>query len=345
MKDYSNKLKLLNERYNPTNNIAVEQRFLSDIYSTDKDTVKYVMSAMKAVDAEYTQRTMEAGDNAKNYLRSVLSNVEFEYQGSVMTDTHIRGVSDIDLLTICNVYEGTEIQKVRNELQNNEWKYTYDERQRLLRFKNAFTPYNGDTAEDLRTLRLQCEQALVKKYSNCDISKPKSIKIKNLHLNRDVDVVVASKQKSFDYVRYGGLKDYLGIQIYNKETNREEKVDYPFLSIARINRRSTETNGRLKRMIRFLKNIKADADNEINLSSFDINALCYYIPAEEYSSLDSISLVHLLWNKMYNFLQNKTYNDIKAVNNTEYIFRFNPEKVEALKTLKNEVWQVYTDLK
>lgn len=345
MKDYSNKLKMLNERYNPTNNVAVEQRFLSDLYSIDKDTVKYVMSAMKAVDAEYTQRTIEAGDNTKNYLKCVLSNVEFEYQGSVMTDTHIRGVSDIDLLTICTIYEGTEIQKVKNELQNNEWKYTYEERQRLLRFKNAFNPYNGDTAEDLKNLRLQCEQALLKRYTECDISKPKSIKIKNLHLNRDVDVVVASKQKSFDFVRYGDMKEYLGIQIYNKETNCEEKVDYPFLSIARINRRSAETNGRLKRMIRFLKNIKADADCEINLSSFDINALCYYIPSAEYSSLDSISLVYLLWNKMYNYLQNNTYNDIKAVNDTEYIFRYNQEKVEALKKLENEVWQVYNDLK
>lgn len=344
MKTYTDRLKVLNERYNPDKAPAVEQRFFSDLYQVDRDVVKYVMSAMRAVDDEYTQKTKDAGNNAKTYLNSVVDNVVFEYQGSVMTDTHIRGVSDIDLLTICNLYEGTEIQKVRDELQNHAYAYSYEEKQRLVAFENAFNHYKGNPADDLKRLREQCEKALLQRYSICDVTKPKSIKIKNTHFNRDVDIVIASMQKSFNYVRYGNLKKYLGIQIYNKALNCEEKVDYPFLSIDRINTRSAETNGRLKRMIRFLKNVKADAEYEIKLSSFDINALCYYIPVEEYKMLDSLNLVSLLWHKMFTYLTDNTCNEIKAVNDTEYIFRNNSEKIEALRKLKDEVWQVYCDI-
>lgn len=122
--------------------------------------------------------------------------------------------------------------------------------------------------------------------------------------------------------------------------------DYPFLSIDRINTRSSYTEGRLKKMIRFLKNIKTDAPVNIDLTSFDINAICYDINPESYRNSYYLDLVRILWNKLYNLSQNEAEaNNLKSVDGTEYIFRYNPSKLENLKRLENEVWKIYNDIK
>lgn len=107
--DYSQKLRQINNRYNPDSSVLVEQRMFSGESAYDKDVARYVMRAMKAVDDEYTKRTKAAGEVVKQHLRESLTNVSYEYQGSVMTDTHIRGASDIDLLVLCEKFVGTDI--------------------------------------------------------------------------------------------------------------------------------------------------------------------------------------------------------------------------------------------
>lgn len=109
--DYKSKLVTLSNRYNPERVTLFETRHFSNsgLQSTDRDVVQYVKKAMCAVDENYTRKTKEAGEAAKNHLKGELCNVSFEYQGSVMTDTHIRGASDIDLLVLCDKFQGTEI--------------------------------------------------------------------------------------------------------------------------------------------------------------------------------------------------------------------------------------------
>ena len=182
-------------------------------------------------------------------------------------------------------------------------------------------------------------------YKDYDISKPKAIKITNHHYPRDVDIVTSSWFDSFDYVLNGSQKEYRGIKIYNKDKGYAEGPDYPFLSISRINSRSALTQGRLKRMIRFLKNVRTDAEKEIKLTSFDINAICYFIPVSEYINLDYKKIVYLLWYKMYHLWLDGEVDKLKSVVGTEYVFKGKPDKVEALKLLEDEVWQIYNDLK
>ncbi len=99
-------------------------------------------------------------------------------------------------------------------------------------------------------------------------------------------------------------------------------------------------------MIRFLKNIKTDAPVNIDLTSFDINAICYDINPESYRNSYYLDLVRILWNKLYNLSQNEAEaNNLKSVDGTEYIFRYNPSKLENLKRLENEVWKIYNDIK
>lgn len=342
--NYTNRLDKLKNRYNPDKDMLVEQRTFSATSGEIKDVATYVRRAMREVDDSYTQKTKDAGNAVKQLLGSKLANVEFEYQGSVMTGTHIRGASDIDILTLCTKFYGTEIDKVRNE-KFNSWVYNAIQLSNLQSYDNYFSQYKGNSNEDLRQLRLQNEKILVGTYNDCDISKPKAIKITNHHYHRDVDIVTSSWFDSFDYVLNGSPKEKRGIKIYNKEKGYAEGPDFPFLSISRINNRSNQSQGRLKRMIRFLKNVRTDADIEIKLTSFDINAICYDIPIAEYLSMDYKSIVYLLWHRLYHLWYDGNLDNLKSVVGTEYVFKDKPDKIEALKLLENEVWNIYNDLK
>ena len=341
--DYSQKLRQINSRYNPDSSMLVEQRMFSGESVYDKDVAKYVMRAMKAVDEEYTRRTKAAGEAVKQHLRDSLTNVSYEYQGSVMTDTHIRGASDIDLLVLCEKFVGTDIYKVKEELSNT-WKYNSIQIDRLHQFDKSFSMYEGNSSQDMASLRNNIERIMSYTYTICDISKPKAVKITNQNLHRDVDIVTSSWFQSLDYVLDGMPDDKRGIKIYNKSTGFSEGPDYPFLSISRINKRSAETNGRLKRMIRFLKNVRTDPDKTIPLTSFEINAICYSIPVQDYAQKEYKELVHVLWQTMFHLWYEGKQDGLKSVVGNEYVFKGKPEKLAALKVLEDEVYKINQDL-
>lgn len=344
MADYTTLINRIESRYNPESLREVRTRSFSSLSDIDRDIAKYVKLAMNEVDQLYTQKTLDAGENAKSHLqRELQQNVDFRYQGSVMTRTHIRGVSDIDLLTITGRFQDTDLTKAKAYIESHP--YSYDNNTiRIRNWVNGFSRYMGDANDDLRQLRLEDERILSSHYVLCDISKPKSIRITNQNLHRDVDVVVASWHDSFEYISGSG-DAYRGIQIYDKQNHIRLGPDFPFLSIDRINTRSTYTEGRLKKMIRFLKNVRTDAPVNIDLTSFDINAICYDINTNEYCNAYYIDLVRILWLKLYHLCQNESEADnLKSVDGTEYIFRYNSSKKENLKRLKDEVWKIYNDL-
>lgn len=344
MSKYDSLISKIQNRYNPEQIREVSQKVFSDLSGIDKSIAKYIKMAMNEVDQRYTQITLDAGENVKQHLKDNQLGIEYRYQGSVMTRTHIRGVSDIDLLTITNRFNDTDFSKVVNIVNSPTSQYNYWEMERLKKWKNSFSRYLGDANNDLRLLRINDEEILQRYYSQCDITKPKSIKVTNLHFHREVDVVVASWHASVDYIRGLG-EEYRGIHIYNKDTNQRIGPDYPFLSISRINNRSTETEGRLKKMIRFLKNVKADSEQKISLTSFEINAICYDIPIGEYQSAHYLDLVRILWLKLYHLCNDeKEADELKSVDGTEYIFRYNHQKLAELKKLHNEIWNIYQEL-
>lgn len=344
--DYKSKITSLADRYNPERTQVVENRQFrnSDLRLTDNDVIRYVKRAMCAVDEEYTRKTKQAGESAKLHLSNALTDVSFEYQGSIMTDTHIRGASDIDLLVLCDKFHSTEITKVRDEISSPSRYYTLQERSLLEKYNQNFSVYQGDSFSDLANLRADIERIMRQTYDECDTSHVKAVKIRNKHLHRDVDIVTASWFQSLDYVLHDMRKERLGINIYNKNKGYAEGPDYPFLSISRINLRSAETFGRLKRMIRFLKNVRTDSNLNIPLSSFDINAICYSIPIRDYVNCDYKQLVYVLWYTMFHLWHDNKEDQLKSVIGDEYVFRGKPEKVEALKMLEDEVYKIKTDL-
>src|SRR5438874_12954141 len=64
----------------------------------------YIAEAMEPVPPEYTAKTLAESDRVQNQLSKEFEvrnlGVEYEHQGSVTNDTHIRFYSDIDLLVL-----------------------------------------------------------------------------------------------------------------------------------------------------------------------------------------------------------------------------------------------------
>jgi Nucleotidyltransferase domain len=345
-KNYRQLTESIRERLNP------EHRPITKSFSDELATISYsdvlvlIRTAMKGVEPEYTQKSRDAGERVKEHLSKELKDVTFKYQGSVMTDTHLKGYSDIDLLTISEKFYQADNYNIKLLLENSERraKYCQSSIEKMQKEINAST-YQGNALDDLRTNRLDSERILKDVYTVCDTSKPKSVKIKNLSLNREVDIVIANWYDDITSV-INDKGDFRGIQVYKKDTHSRGSADYPFISINRINERSSETNGRLKKMIRFLKNAKNISDYEIDLSSFDINAVCYDIAVSKYKELPFYSLVEIIYNQLKSICSSKEHSDnVISVDGREYIFRGNDKKLQNLQTLLVEVEAIYLDYK
>lgn len=345
-KNYKQLTESIKGRINPENFIL--KRTFSDELGTISysEVLTYIRFAMKGVEPEYTQKSYDAGERVKEHLSKKLSDVVFQYQGSVMTNTHIKGYSDIDLLTISDKFYTYDAPKIKQILESLEQKNRFGQAsiQKMLKEVNS-SPYEGNTLQDLRQLRIDNELILDDVYDICDTTKPKSIKIKNQSLNREVDVVISNWYDDVTSV-INDKGEYRGIQVYNKETNSKGNADFPFLSIKRINEKNSETNGRLKRMIRFLKNIKANSNQEIDLSSFDINAICYDIKVMKYQTFSFYELVPVMYNQLKEICTSQVKSDsIISVDGREYIFKYNQKKLDNLKLLLSEVEGIFIDLR
>lgn len=97
-------------------------------------------------------------------------------------------------------------------------------------------------------------------------------------------------------------------------------------------------------MIRFLKNVRTDSEKNIPLTSFEINAICYSIPVQDYAEKEYKELVHILWFTMFHLWYDGKQDELKSVVGDEYIFKDKPEKLAALKVLEDEVYKIDADL-
>src|SRR3712207_9330595 len=77
----------------------------------------------------------------------------------------------------------------------------------------------------------------------------------------------------------------------------------------------------------------------------DALPICYDIPVNDYCNLHYLELVKILWLKLYHLCTNeKEANELKSVDGTEYIFRNNHQKLDELKKLHSEVWNIYQEI-
>lgn len=227
-----------------------------------KPYTRYAIGAMQAVDPDYTRIGVETADRVSKQLAAGLTtSVEFRLQGSVPLDVHVRGVSDVDLLTLDTTFYTYATYGVRAV----QGQYT--------------SPTTRTSLGVLGELRRQAEPLLRHRYpaATVDCSGGKCIALSGGSLPRPVDVVPAHWHDSIAY-QSSGLEHDRCVTILNKKV--PETIDnLPFLHIKRVNDRDGETLGSLKKAIRLTKNVKNDAENETQaakLPSFDIAALLYH---------------------------------------------------------------------
>jgi hypothetical protein len=248
--------KLYARRIDPT---VAKAGLLHEVYHRlhATDSVRYVVGAMQPIDPEYTATTYAEANRVSNQLSNRLATgCDYEFQGSVTNDTHIRAKSDIDLLALIQRFYTLEHPQIP----------TY--------------PYQGDPIQDLTQLRNEIIAALTAAFPEATVRKDgtKSIPVEGGSLRRRVDVVPANWYDTNHYANTG-LKTYRGVQILDTST-LSRTINTPFVHNARIEQKDAATGGGLRKAARLMKSLKYDRET-IDLTSYDIVSLAYNIPPEQ----------------------------------------------------------------
>lgn len=294
----------------------------------EDDDVKYVVGAMQPIDTAYTQKSFDEGNRVANQIRKAHegsnNRPEFAFQGSVTSDTHIKAHSDIDLLVV-------------------EQKFVY--------FKEPLqvtSPYEGDPIADFSLLRSQCAASLgAFTAAYIDDDPGKAIHISGGSLSRKVDIVIVAWLNTQQYVENGNDLVYRGIRVFDSAL-KTTVVNYPFLHNFRIHERDGQVEGNLRRAIRLLKTINADAEIASGMSSYDIAALAYRMPAEKLNVGTVAPL--LLLETTQNWLQQVAADTalrstLKVPNETRDIFGSGGATLDSLQKLSAQVTALATDIK
>ena len=213
----------------------------------DDEVIKYVVGTMQPIDKEYTKKTFEEGDRIKNQLSGELvalaEQVDFRYQGSVSNDTHVRVHSDLDLLVIEKAFETIEPPT------------------------KPLVVYTGDPLAELSKLRKGCASVLRRKFPavKVDDSPGKCVALSGGSLKREIDVVIANWWNTVFYQEYGN-EILRGVRIFDSSTNQRHE-NKPFLHNFRIDNRDQDFSGNLRKVIRFLKSLKYDADTKLEFQA------------------------------------------------------------------------------
>lgn len=228
----------------------------------DKPYTTFALGAMQEVDPTYTRISLETADRVRNQLEKRLSaNVEFELQGSVPLNVHIRGVSDVDLLVLDTSF------------------FTYDSGG-VNAASGLYTPASGRSSVTvLSSLRSDTERSLRAAFpaATVDTKGARAVKIYGASLARPVDVVPAHW---YDTIAYQASRQKHDRAVTILDSKKMSTLDnWPFLHIKRITDRCNTTHGGLRKSIRLCKNIKAELEAEgrkVSLSSFDLASIMYH---------------------------------------------------------------------
>jgi hypothetical protein len=229
-----------------------------------QDALAYIIRSSSRVPPTYTAKTYEEADRVRNQilagLNATLFPVEFDHQGSVTNDTHVRFYSDVDLLQLTR-------------------RFTFVERA-----PSPPSPYSGDPVDHLLQQRAATVHVLRAAFpaASVDDSGSKCIAISGGSLARKIDVVPAAW---FDTVAWESTRDktWRGVNVLDS-AKRTTTRNMPFHHNALIAERDAATNGRFRGLVRLAKSLKYDADNALDISSYDLTGLCYALPIHHYNA-------------------------------------------------------------
>lgn len=256
--------RLKSRRMDASNDALKNRAFVESFeHRTQNKATKYALGAMQEVDRRSTEISHEEALKVENALSERLTKHGlkplFRLQGSVPMNTHIRGVSDVDLLEIHGRF------------------FTY------ARGGVAAASYGGtgpgvSVVQEVLNMRSISEDELNTHFwaATVDRTNAKSIQLSDGGFRRKVDVVPSNWFDSADYQLHKN-EIFRGVTVVDKFT-RETTDNYPFLFAHHIDQKGQATNDGAKMAIRLLKNLKSDSDDDIELSSYDIASLMFHCP-------------------------------------------------------------------
>ncbi len=205
---------------------------------------------------------------------------------------------------------------------------------------------NGRTpAEDLRILRTACIAVLQRRYKSVDLElKPMAISLSGGSLARDVDVVPSHWH---DTLLWKQTRDQRHREICVLDSEKGETLkNRPFMHIAEIRDKCESVGGALRKVIRLLKNLRYDADQKIDLSSYDIAALAWHMSHSELLVPHRVDLllVERARDHLRYVLDTPSYRDALKVPDGSRIIFDAPGKVQAATALYREVDRLYEDM-
>ncbi|WP_313998693.1 nucleotidyltransferase family protein [Xanthocytophaga flava] len=299
---------------------------LSESYTKSllPDNIKYLLESMRPIADSYNAKTLEAARRVQEHLERgfrLSFNRAYRTQGSVRTRTNIKVHSDFDLLTLINAYF-----YLAPGLPNP-------------------SPYIGDSDSDIEQLRTQAIRILKDTYDEVDTTGKKSVSIFNKALHRKVDVVFCWWYDTTDY-REKNDEYYRGIYLYDSiEKRKIMPADYPFAHLWNVNYKGDQTNDGARRGIRLLKNLKADSDVEIDLSSFQLTSIVHAVDNQKvyYTKGTELKIAQAISDYLTILLFDSSVRKaVKSPNKTEYPLE-DDKVVPEIKKLKSDLDQLIAD--
>ena len=302
---------------------------LKEAYASiqEDDSVQYLLGAMEPVEASFTKKTYEEGERVAKQISSGLAierlNAEYEYQGSVTKNTHIKAYSDIDLLVLEMRFYSIEPPQP------------------------APNPYNGNPVTDLFQIRRICITHLRSAFptAKVDDSGSKSVKLSGGSLVRTVDIVPANWYDTNEYA-LRRLKHLRGVHVL--DSHKMERIsDQPFLHGAYIDHKDHKTQGSTKKLIRLLKTLKYDSENKDAMSSYDIESIVYQMNDTQMQKPrgEEIPLAHACWIWLKMIEDNQQLrSELSVPDGKRKIFAEGKATLSQLKALRNELEGLLRDI-
>lgn len=313
----SDRFDRLRSRRYPMEKLA-EARWQFSAISSSEEDFNYLVESMQPIDSQFTENTFKEGIRVRDQLANNLPSKylpEFDFQGSVTNDTHIRIHSDIDLLALNGCFVSLDSGAPNSN------------------------PYGGNDMEELKSMRSDAARLLKSNFPavTVDDSPGKSISLEGGSLNRKIDVVIGNWWNTELWNQYK-VKMARGVRILDTKVPTLIR-NKPFWHNYEIDTKDKKTKG-LRKVIRLLKTLKYDADPELKISSYDIAAIAWNMsePALTVQPDAYLPLASNARNELKRFIDNDALrNGLKAPNGTRTVFGVDGATIESLRQLHTEL--------
>ncbi len=291
--------------------------------------LRYALGTMQEVDPASTKVSVDEGERVRAQLQDGLPGegaaATFDYQGSVPLNVHIRGTSDVDLLVLQAEF------------------LSYDPTGPAA---SSYLPIQIDRAARMAGLRKACETVLARRFygAKVDTTGGKAVSVSGGSLRRKVDVVPAHWDDTATYQASWQKHDR---QIYVLDQDTQAlTANRPFMHMKQINDKDAVTLGGTKKAVRMLKNLRKDAEKEIELSSYDIASIVWNFPdpALTQPSYLEIALITATQMQLRQMLANRPTTDLLKVPDGSRKVMDSAEKYGELEKLAREVDQLVLDI-